>query len=62
MSTPEMNGGAGQGTPNSKTNLHADDIAEDLESRQARSLRRQFAIGYFLAASLVPIIWGAGPR
>jgi hypothetical protein len=25
---------------------------------QARSLRRRFAIGYYLAASVAPLIWG----
>jgi hypothetical protein len=34
------------------------DTAENLESRQARSLRRHFAVGHWLAASLAPLVWG----
>jgi hypothetical protein len=36
--------------------------SDALPEFQARSLRRHFALGYCLAASLVPLIWGAGPR
>jgi hypothetical protein len=36
--------------------------SDGLPEIQARSLRRHFAVSYCLAASLVPLIWGAGPR
>jgi hypothetical protein len=32
--------------------------SDALPEIQARSLRRQFAVGYCLAASLAPLIWG----
>ena len=38
------------------------DLAENLESRQARILTQRFAIGYCLAAELALIVWGACPR
>jgi hypothetical protein len=36
--------------------------SDALPEIQVRSLRRHFAVGYCLAASLAPLIWGAGPR
>ncbi len=34
----------------------------DLINAQAVALRKHFAIGYCLAASLAPLIYGVGPR
>jgi hypothetical protein len=38
------------------------DLADNLETRQARILTQRFAIGYCLAAELALIVWGACPR
>jgi hypothetical protein len=29
---------------------------------QTTALRKHFAVGFYLAATLAPLIWGAGPR
>jgi hypothetical protein len=34
----------------------------DLINTRAVALRKHFAIGYSLAASLAPLIWGVSPR
>jgi hypothetical protein len=34
----------------------------DLVETQTTSLRKHFALGYYLAATLAPLIFGAGPR
>ena len=42
--------------PLNKTNT------ETLDQLQARSLRRRFALGYYFAASVASLAWGALPR
>jgi hypothetical protein len=60
---PEMrNRPAANGTANRRASLEPQQNSEALSEIQVRSLRRHFAVGYCLAASLVPLIWGAGPR
>ena len=60
---PEMrNRPAANGTAYRKGPIESEEIAETTTERQARSLRYRFAVGYCLAASLAPLIWGAGPR
>jgi hypothetical protein len=49
--------------PVSQSSQFSTDLITDLAAeRQARSLCRDFAIGYHLAVSLVPLIWGACSR
>ena len=38
------------------------DITETARELQARSLRRRFAIGYYLAAAVAQLAWGTLPR
>jgi hypothetical protein len=38
--------------------IEPDHTTEPTAEFQARSLRRHFAVGYSLAASLAPLIWG----
>jgi hypothetical protein len=38
------------------------DSTETVRELQARSLRHRFALGYCMAASLAPLIWGVCPR
>ena len=48
------------GSPKSQSKSHpcTADIAETIPELQARSLRRRFALGYYLAATVAPLIWG----
>jgi hypothetical protein len=55
---PEMERGACQGAPNSISKPQPGDISQTPDERQTRCLRRRFAIGVSLAASLAPLIWG----
>jgi hypothetical protein len=34
------------------------DSTETIPELQARSLRRRFALGYYFAATVAPLIWG----
>jgi hypothetical protein len=34
----------------------------DLRETQTTKLRKHFALGYYIAAALAPLIYGAGPR
>ena len=38
------------------------DSTETVPELQARSLRRRFAIGYYFAATVAQLAWGAMPR
>ena len=62
--TPEMrNRPAANGTANRKEiNNEPEHITETKEDRQTRSLRSRLGIGYSLAASLAPLIFGLGPH
>ena len=51
-----------QGGPSSISNHQPDNSTETAAEVQARSLRQRFAVGYCLAASLAPLIYGMGPR
>jgi len=67
---PEMNRGAGQGTPTfhsiSQANSNSGDIAENLDSRQAPSaldlrifyLARRFALNASLAEAFAVLVYG----
>jgi hypothetical protein len=56
---PEMrNRPAGHGTAYRKTEFKHDESTEAVRELQAASLRRRFAIGYYLAATVAPLIWG----
>jgi hypothetical protein len=50
---------------NGRANFGDFQSQQNIETRtdaQVRSLRERLAIAYSLAVSLVPLIWGAGPR
>jgi hypothetical protein len=49
-----------QERPVAKKPLHPCTVesTEAITDIQARSLRRRFAIGYYFAAAVAPIIWG----
>jgi hypothetical protein len=34
----------------------------NLINTQASALRKQFALGYYVAATLAPLVYGVGPR
>jgi len=34
----------------------------DLIETQTTALRKHFALGYYIAATLAPLVYGAGPR
>jgi hypothetical protein len=66
MPPPEMNGGAGQGTPKSQGSNQQNDIAETAPDRQAPSaldlqifcLARRFALNASLAEAVAVLVYG----
>ena len=60
---PETNKAALQGRPVRKTDFNKqNEPSETISEFQARSLRRRFAIGYYFAATVAQLAWGALPR
>ena len=56
---PQMQRAARQGDPNCKTDFKKPEKnTETTADIQVRSLRQRLAVGYSLAASLAPLIWG----
>jgi hypothetical protein len=56
---PEMQRAALPGDPNCKANLKkSEQNTETPADIQVRTLRQRLAVGYSLAASLAPLIWG----
>jgi hypothetical protein len=53
---------AANGRANRRENIEPEHITETKEDRQTRSLRSRLGIGYSLAASLAPLIFGLGPH
>jgi hypothetical protein len=61
--TPQMQRAARQGDPSCKPDFKKpEENTESTADVQAGFLRKRLSVGYCLAASLVPLIWGAGPR
>jgi hypothetical protein len=52
------------GSPESHSNSHPciENPTETIPELQARSLRRRFALGYYFAATVAQLAWGALPR
>ena len=51
------------GSPVSQKSLPSTaDSTETVPELQARSLRRRFALGYYCAATVAQLAWGALPR
>jgi hypothetical protein len=42
--------------------FHTEESTETVPELQARSLRRRFALGYYFAATVAQLAWGALPR
>jgi hypothetical protein len=60
--TPEMRKGCpAKNSPNRKDHTPQQNT-ESTTDIQVRSLRQRLAVGYSLAASLAPLIFGLGPR
>jgi hypothetical protein len=59
---PKMRRGACQGAPKSHSSFDTEENTETVRELQAASLRRRFAVGYCMSASLAPLIWGVCPR
>jgi hypothetical protein len=56
---PKMQRAALQGDPVSHSNNPCiENPTEAVTDFQAASLRRRFAIGYYFAATVAPLIWG----
>jgi hypothetical protein len=59
---PETRSPAAANGRANRDELKAEKFTETTAEIQARSLRRNFVVGYCLAAWLASLIWGAGPR
>ena len=61
MKVPEM---AKPATVHSEPALNVEQLGGglDLINTQTTALRKHFALGYYLAATLAPLVYGAGPR
>ena len=60
---PEMrNRPAANGTAYRKDPISIHNDSETLAEAQARSLSRRFALAYYFAATVVPLIFGVAPR
>jgi hypothetical protein len=57
-------GASAKGTPASQLNHipYTTHSTETVPELQARSLRRRFALGYYFAATVAQLAWGAPPR